>query len=184
MASPMDYGQTVKTKSPSRLHYPPDTNAFLYYFMPPGKPRVAGELRLRLTSSDDPASFESGSDLLGLNGQAWSRPLPCLPKIYAPLYEKLREEGLVPDDLDRLSSTWALKKPSYRGWQRLFTLNDEFIVDFSRKESLHVITEQGTAFQYLATAFFDKRLESSPYTGAHSNRYLSLLLYWFFLVNL
>ena len=44
--------------------YPPDTKAFLYYSMSPEKPRIAGELRLRVTSSDDVASFESGSDLL------------------------------------------------------------------------------------------------------------------------
>ena len=46
--------------------------------------------------NDDPASFESGSDLLRTNGQIWSRPLYVLPKFYILLYEKLREEHLVP----------------------------------------------------------------------------------------
>jgi hypothetical protein len=41
--------------------FPPDTKAFLYYFTSPEKPRIAGELRLRVASSDDPASFKSGS---------------------------------------------------------------------------------------------------------------------------
>ena len=39
------------------------------------KPRIAEELRLRVTSSDDPASFDSGSDLLRTDGLPWSRPL-------------------------------------------------------------------------------------------------------------
>jgi hypothetical protein len=177
-----DYKNQVKqiasgSKVSRRLPFPPNTNAFLYYSIPPGKPRIAGELRLRLTPSDDPASFESGSDLLGENGQAWSRPLLFLPRYYAPLYEKLKEEGLVPDDLDRVLSTLPYKFPSYRGRQRLFTLNDRFIVDFSKKDTFFVITEQGTAIQFLRSAFFDSRLIRCPYTGAHSNRHLSLVLY-------
>ena len=32
--------------------------------------------------NDDPASFESGSDLLRTNGQIWSRPLYVFPKFY------------------------------------------------------------------------------------------------------
>ena len=47
-----------------RFSSPPDTNAFLYYFTLPEKPRIAGELCLRVLSNDDLASFESGSDLL------------------------------------------------------------------------------------------------------------------------
>jgi hypothetical protein len=36
-----------ETKTP---YYPPDTKAFLYYFAPPEGLRIAGELRLRVTS--------------------------------------------------------------------------------------------------------------------------------------
>jgi hypothetical protein len=84
------------------LVLPTKLEAFLYYFTSPEKPRIAGELRFRVTSSDDPASFESGSDLLKSNGQPWSRPLFVVSRLYIPLYEKLREERLVPDDLDAL----------------------------------------------------------------------------------
>ena len=78
------------------------------------KPRIAGELRLRVTSSDDPASFENGSGLLRIDGQPWSRPLCVLPKQYLSLYEKLREDRLVPDDLDAVLSTLPNKKLHYR----------------------------------------------------------------------
>ena len=152
------------------LPYPPDTNAFLYYSTPRDKPRIAGELRLRLTSSGDPASFESGSDLLGTNGQPWSRPLPYLPRYYLPLYEKLREEGLVSDGLDRILSTLPSKFPSYRGRHRLYTLNDPFIIDFSSKGLyFYVITEKGIEAMLWFKTFTDRRemCTGVPYTGEH-----------------
>jgi hypothetical protein len=96
----------------------------------PEKPRIAAELRLRVTSSGDPTSFESGSDLLKLNGQPWSRPLCVLSKYYKPLYEKLREDRLVPDDFDTILSTLTSGFPRYNRSQLLYTLNDTFIVGF------------------------------------------------------
>jgi hypothetical protein len=156
------------------LFHPPDMKAFLYYSMLPEKPRIAGEMRLRLTSSDDPASFESGSDLLRANGQPWSRPLISLAKYYSPLYEKLREEGFVPDDLDAALSTLPPIRQSYF----LYTLNDTFTLDFSSNMSkLSAITEQGVGRSALCNLFVDyRKLQSKPYTGAYTNHHLSILL--------
>jgi len=151
--------------------YPPCTKAFLYYTTPPGRPRIAGELRLRITSSDDPASFASGSDLLRGNGQPWSRPLYIISKIYLPLYEKLREEGLVPDDLDAILSTFSHKCLIYSMGQLLYTLNDTFIVDFtSDGQYFPIITERGMGTLPFRRQFFDNRgsRESTPYTGAYT----------------
>ena len=147
--------------------YPPDTTAFLYYFTPPEKPRIAGELRLRVASNDDLASFESGSDLLKINGQPWSHPLLRVSKYHIPLYEKLREDGLVPDDLDAVLSTFP---PAARKCQHLYTLNDTFIVDFSMKELYFVvITEHGVETIKLSRKFVgERRTLRSPYTGAYS----------------
>ena len=68
------------TMTPSRrcLSIPLGTKDFLYYFTSQQRPRIGGELRLRVVPSDDPASFESGSDLLRFNGQIWLRPLYML----------------------------------------------------------------------------------------------------------
>ena len=98
------------------------------------KTRIAGELRLRVAPSDDSASFESGSDLLLPNGQSWSRPLYTVSKYYSLLYEKLREERLVPDDLDTVFSTLPSNRPIYS--RSLYTLNDTFIIDFEASISL------------------------------------------------
>ena len=155
----------------TRLPFPPNTNAFLYYLTPPEKPQIAGELRLRVTSSDDPASFESGSDLLRSNGLPWSRPLYSLRKYYnpSPLYESLREDQLVSDDLDAILSTLSLKFPNYHQGHYLYRLNDTFILDFSKFElTFFIITEQGMERLHLIKLFFDSRgvILKSPYTGS------------------
>ena len=156
-----------------KLHpypYPPDTAAFLYYFTSPERPPIAGELRLRVTSSEDHASFESGFDLLALNGQLWSRSLYVVSKFYPPLYEKLREDGLVSDDLDAFLSTLPSKFPRC---QILYTLNDTFVIDFSfTQQSLFVITEHGIAPLRFRGPWVDHRDQPNsraPYTGIYTS---------------
>ena len=164
----------MKSKS-----YPPETNAFLYYFMSSEKPRIAGELRLRVTSSNDVALFESGSDLLRPDGQIWFRPLHNLSKFYPPLYEKLWEDQLIPDDLDRVLATLSSRRYSYSRSHFLYTLNDTFILDFSRRQHVFsTITEQGVhrlPFNYI---FFDRRDISNkrPYRGAYTSHHLLKLI--------
>jgi hypothetical protein len=158
--------------------YPPDIKAFLYYSTSPIKPRIAGELRFRIARSDDPASFESGSDLLKSDGQPWSRPLFVLSKSYTHLYKKLREDRLVPDDLDAALSTFTPRFPKFNRKQPFYTLNDTFIAEFSRSGQLFfVITEQGIDFLDLAGLFYEQRGMSiyKPYTGAYTNHHLSIL---------
>ena len=157
--------------------FPPDTKAFLYYFTPPDKPRIAGELRVRVVPSDDPSSFESGSDLLRVNGQTWSRPLHVLSKYYIPLYEKLREENLIPDDLYAALSAFPPRLPTGRYYtgQNLYTINDTFIIDLSiRGLSLSVITEQGMEALELYGLFTEWRVSLLPYTGEYTNHLLSI----------
>ena len=160
------------------IPYPPDTKAFLYYVTPPDKPRIAGELRFRVASSDNPASFESGSDLLMLNGQPWWRPLYVVSKYYPPLYEKLREERFIPDDLDAVLSTFPPKFPCYQQRHHLYTLNDTFTIDFSNyAQDLSVITEQGIETLKFCRQFSEKRpARIIPYTGAYANHHLLILL--------
>jgi hypothetical protein len=168
------YGKDV----PDGSLYPPDTKGFLYYSMSPERPRIAGELRLRVTSKDNPASFESGSDLLKTDGLPWSRPLYILSKFFLPLYEKLREERFVPDDLDRVLLT--LPTARLRRSQTLYTLNDTFIINFSTFDSfVFVITEQGMKKLPNKNLFYDQRkmFMCTPYTGAYTNHHPSMLLY-------
>ena len=169
--------------------YPPDTKAFLYYSMSPAaeNPRIAGELRLRVTSSNDARFFENGSDLLRPDGQIWSRSLFILSKFYHPLYEKLREDQLIPDDLDKVLAVFPSKKHLYSRSQLLYTLNDTFIVDFGKQWIPYVITEQGSmqriSFMLLFTDCRDN-CKDEPYTGAYTsyrsletpNQYILIIL--------
>ena len=163
----LDYDRTVEQEE--RISYPPDTKAFLYYSLSPGKPRIAGELRFRVTSSDDPASFESGSDLLRRNGLLWSRPLYSLSKHYPPLYEKLREDQFIPDDLDEALATIPKNSIQYSRNNVLYTFNDAFTVNFgARSQNFFIITEQGLERLIFYRLFFDRRrmYNVPPYTGA------------------
>jgi hypothetical protein len=176
--TPLHYAYDSKLRG--SIPYPLETNAFLYYAMSPGRPRIAGELRLRVTSSGDPASFESGSDLLRTDGRPWSRPLYVLPRFF-PVYEKLREERFVPDDLDRALRILPSARLNYSRSQILYTLNDTFIVDFSMFESsVFVITEKGVESVSTKNMFWDQRrgkIICPPYTGAYTNHHLSILLH-------
>ena len=181
MAARLEYNVThFSEDTPLHHRYPPDTKAFLYYSIAPEKPRIAGELRLRVVSSDDHASFESGSDLLLTNGRPWTRPLYALSKYHLPLYEKLREDRLVPDDLDAALSTLPSEIRGYRSSLFLYTLNDTFIVDFSSiRSNFFVITEQDAVKLPFIKMFLDNRkmYQVPPYTGAYTIRHhLKLLL--------
>jgi hypothetical protein len=165
----LQYDLKVESGKHIYLTYPPDTEGFLYYFTSPQRPRITGELRFRVASSDDLASFESGSDLLKRNGQLWRRPLIAVSKYYIPLYEKLKEELLVPDDLDAVLSTFPRRNLRYRQSQYLYTLNDTFIVYFSSPEQiLTIITEQGMESIRFAGPFYEasKGRRRIPYTGS------------------
>ena len=166
-----DETRRIDVQTRTRHSYPPDTNAFLYYTAPSERPRIAGELRLRITSSDDPASFASGTDLLRIDGQPWSRPLIAVSKYLLLLYAKLREDRLVPDDLDSILSTFPPKKLKYSQSIVLYTLNDTFIIDLSIDTLIFsVITEQDLGTVYFRKQFVDQRdLHGAPYTGAYAN---------------
>ena len=151
--------------------YPPDTTAFLYYSTSPDRPRIAGELRLRVASSDDHASFESGSDLL-INGQPWSRSLYQVSKFYLPLYEKLREDGFVSDELNAILSSYPSRVSRC---QLLYKLNDKFIIDFSiTLQSLFAITMRGVTVLTFSGPWIEQRHNKAraPYKGAYTNKSL------------
>ena len=177
---------SIKDKGePTR--YPLHTKAFLYYSIPQGKPRIAGELRLRVTSSNDVASFESGSDLLLPNGQLWSHPLYRLSKKFPSLYEKLKEDRFIPDDLDKVLADLP-SKMFYPQSHLLYTLNDTFIVDFSTRElNFFIVTEQGVERLTLLSVFSDTRSgwrDCRPYTGVYTCHHLSNTLILIILINL
>ena len=121
------------------------------------------------------------------DGQIWSRSLFHLSKFYHRLYEKLREDQLILDDLDKVLAAFPSKKHLYSRSQLLYTLYDTFIVDFGKQWIPYVITEQGSmqriSFMLLFTDCRDN-CKDEPYTGAYTsyrsletpNQYILIIL--------
>ena len=160
--------------------YPPDTKAFLYYSMSSEKPRIAGELRLRVTSSNDTALFESGWDLLRPDGQIWSRSLFIFQ---SSTILCMKNRGKI--NLSR--TTWIRFWPS-SPQKKFLSPKSTFIVDFSFKRWVPcAITEQGgmqtIQFQHIFTDCRDNG-KVEPYTGAYTsyrsletpNQYILIIL--------
>lgn len=78
---PISFGNgSTETPLPafSRHHpyrHPMNSFAFLYYHKPTGLPDTAGEIRIRLTPSPNPATFDQGHDLRRPSGGLWTIPL-------------------------------------------------------------------------------------------------------------
>ena len=90
----------------------------------------------------------------------------------------MREDQLVPDDLDTALSNLRSEKLTYRRSHLVYSLNDTFIIDFSSiGMEFHVVTEQGLAILPFQKPFSDyrKMYMSKPYTGAYTNHHLSKL---------
>ena len=114
------------------------------------------------------------------NGRPWIRPLYSISKYYLPLYEKLKEDQFIPDNLDAVFSTFPSRSIQYRRSHLLYTFNDTFIVDFSNVKSIfYVITEQGMEKLVLNEQFSETRKmwnDKRPYTGAYTNLHLLIIL--------
>ncbi|KAG6853273.1 hypothetical protein C0991_005544 [Blastosporella zonata] len=54
------------------IAFPSNTRGFMYYYRDPALPPTSGEIRFRLTSGSDPATFRDGSDLQNPTGATWS----------------------------------------------------------------------------------------------------------------
>jgi hypothetical protein len=101
--------------------------------------------------------------------------------MFLPLYEKLREDRLVPNNLDAVLSTLPSKRILYSRSQLLYSFSDTFIVKFSLSIStLMVITEQGMESLRVERLFGDYRVSMAgnsrclnPYTGADKNHHLN-----------
>ncbi|KAK0232368.1 hypothetical protein EDD85DRAFT_847548 [Armillaria nabsnona] len=89
-----------KYAQPSKLvNYPNQSTGFFYYWTHPDLSPTAGQLRFRLTPTNDPLLFESGSDLCKPNGIPWAIPVGRLFGLRdSPYVQMLFDDGLVSED--------------------------------------------------------------------------------------
>ncbi|KAF9031316.1 hypothetical protein BJ165DRAFT_1599301 [Panaeolus papilionaceus] len=140
------------SRSTQYIPFPSGTRGFLYYHSPSDRPRIAGQLRFRVTPSDDPASFSHGHDL------TFSRTSPRSPtpwniycfnipnnKAYASLHSHLVNEGLVEGSLVAAIRKMRPIQKLDNGTKFLFTLSDPFEIDYAKSPiiKLRAVTEYG-----------------------------------------
>lgn len=118
--------------------FPSGSHGFLYYHVPMSNvPPMAGEVRFRLTSRDDPALFLSGVDLIKPNGMPWSIPLlRAAPKVtrYRCLCQMLVNDGLItPALLEKCDTMISGAETSSRS-RFIHSLGQLFDVDFHTAE--------------------------------------------------
>lgn len=87
---------------PSKLgsvNYPNQSTGFFYYWTHPDLSPTGGQLRFRLTPTNDPLLFDSGSDLRKPNGIPWAIPVGRLFGLRDnPYAQMLLDDGLVSED--------------------------------------------------------------------------------------
>ena len=136
-----------------------------FYFRPaePHRPATSASLRFRLAANLE--TFARGEDLRLPNGEPWSRPLFALNnKVGRHLYDKLIEEGLVTEDVDRsVKGLWSSEgfstflKCFYQS-STLYKLSHPFTVDLSdSRQTLLALTESGFGRVQWRLPFTDER---------------------------
>ncbi|TFK46202.1 hypothetical protein OE88DRAFT_1739659 [Heliocybe sulcata] len=55
-----------------KIRFPPDSQGFLYWHLDPDAPLLSGQVRFRITTSSDPATFPEGRDLQLPDGGTWN----------------------------------------------------------------------------------------------------------------
>ncbi|KAM5537493.1 hypothetical protein V8D89_008820 [Ganoderma adspersum] len=185
------FALNVTTSDWSSGVFPPSTQGFLYYHIPPHSPPLAGELRFRLTPSGsrDPAGFAAGSDLVVEVGLPWRYPLwkiVCREECRG-LAALLVQDGLTSQDtLDAAVRAAALLRRSGRagtdhGSRKmssapvLSTLGQEFVYRFGARQSsrylfagAHGIVRQSFIYApaFRVQAPYTERVYYYPFEGS------------------
>lgn len=146
--------------------FPPGSHGFFYYYLPPGAPSVAGQIRFRLTPTSSPDSFHQGTDLLTTFGLPWTYHL--LPGVHRMAHRELwnhlfRDKLTSPSVLSEweaiLENLPTRPRPSST---ILYSLDEPFPYDFSATKhifwlmangKLHRIEQQPLFSQYKKQVF-------------------------------
>ncbi|KAK0236745.1 hypothetical protein EDD85DRAFT_952688 [Armillaria nabsnona] len=133
----------------SYISFPDKTTGFLYYWTHSDLPATAGQIRLRLTSTNDPSLFESGSDLHKPDGTPWAIPLARLLRdgSGSGYIQMLLNDGLVSKELIRSKYFRLYEKLRFRATSVLIeSFDDVFPLSFPRSAlSISAASSDGAA---------------------------------------
>lgn len=140
--------------------YPSGTRGFLYYHWPSDRPRISGEIRFRITPSDNPASFSHGYDLPQRPSKfrrqkPWFLSLLSIPqrKSYNCILTQLESDGLITHNLAEVVRNVATLRPISAASHLLFTLSDPFEINYANSPviTFRAVTEQSQHEMYFKT---------------------------------
>ncbi|SJL08450.1 uncharacterized protein ARMOST_11814 [Armillaria ostoyae] len=104
LSSPGHYFYYFLIEPKTYVSFPDKTTGFLYYWTHSDLPATVGQVPFRLTSTNDPSLFESGSDPHKPDGTPWAIPLGRLLRVHGSgsgYVQMLLDDGLVSKDLIR-----------------------------------------------------------------------------------
>ncbi|KAH0585799.1 hypothetical protein H2248_007090 [Termitomyces sp. 'cryptogamus'] len=162
-------GRHVQSQKRTRIPYfckrtpfPANTHGFFYMHINPRLPLVSGQIRFRITPSNDPAQFENGVDLFS-RGEPWNIDIVQIAHS-APLKEQLHCDGYA-KYVQALSSL-SLSKCQTR--RLLCYLEQPFIADLSHpNQAIGIILRDKIAPVLSFPIMVDRRNYKYvyPYTG-------------------
>ncbi|KAF9558917.1 hypothetical protein CPC08DRAFT_709262 [Agrocybe pediades] len=164
------------TSLQQHLDFPPTANGYLYFHK--STPEISSAIRFRVATNSSPFSFEAGHDLLlppTDYGEelAWEIPLLSIAtsSTYRPFLQTILDEDLA--DRTLIERLWSLghgqKVRLSRLRKILYTIDQPFVVDLSRKVKLNFISSTGYVGP-IEFAFFAWRESAGgprqfPYSG-------------------
>jgi hypothetical protein len=155
--------------------FPDRTQGFFYYHNPLRNIQTSGEVRFRITTSNDPSTFASGTDLLGLTSQPWRLPLMDIAtaKQYNGLRQLLLEDDLVAAEVIqqcvRICDDWNVPDNSSQRRRFIHSFGQLFYVEFgSHGLTLFVVTNDSCPKVYIKRLFIDHG--RAPFSGKSTEK--------------
>jgi hypothetical protein len=152
-----------------RMPFPAGVRGFFYYFHPPhGILWRYGAIRFRITTSNDPSTFATGTDLLRPNTLPWQIPLIRIvgTKSCIGMRRLLVDDGSITEELMRQywypDSTYTRIKGVVRN-RIIHSFGQLFDVDFRREETPIYVVTNGSCQKTRLRRLFD--LRTTPFSG-------------------
>jgi len=159
----------------NRHRFPPGTQGFLYYHHSSSISPTAGSVRFRITESQDPATFRSGTDLLLPTELPWQIPLLAIaqprrrkaPSMYEPVRRSLLADQLISHDaLEKCAKIHnAIDDTQVRVTGRIVqSLDDTFSIRFDRGYPTICLVADGIKQSIRLSTYWHKNLPN--YSGS------------------
>ncbi|TFK46181.1 hypothetical protein OE88DRAFT_1648743 [Heliocybe sulcata] len=169
---------------PRKIRFPPGSRGFLYWHLDPDAPLLSGQVRFRITTSSDPATFPNGRDLQLPDGGTWNISLFDIARrsTYSGLRAHLISETLVTTKVLYAAMTISASHGKQilhpaTGSLLIWKFGQRFLVDLQSLEVVPWIIGNLTGerlrlhylfsvqIQQFGSTGIAKRIYNRPYTG-------------------